>query len=131
MVLSDQLFDFLWAFRKGHGCHTTLLRLLEDQLWTRIVMWQLFWWIFRKLLIICHMTFFSVNYGLSSQSVRLLENNLTGRKQQIKLQGLVCSWQIWQKCVFQGSIMGLFNMVHCTTMLMTTPYHMQIKIIIT
>ena len=38
MVLSDQLVeffnnifhDFLCAFRKGHGCQTTLLRLLED-----------------------------------------------------------------------------------------------------
>jgi hypothetical protein len=38
MVLSDQLIDlfenifhtFLCAFRKGHGCQTTLLRLLED-----------------------------------------------------------------------------------------------------
>ena len=38
MVLSDQLTDlfenifhtFLCAFRKGHGCQTTLLRLLED-----------------------------------------------------------------------------------------------------
>jgi hypothetical protein len=38
VVLSDQLTDlfenifhtFLCAFRKGHGCQTTLLRLLED-----------------------------------------------------------------------------------------------------
>jgi hypothetical protein len=38
MVLSDQLVeflnnifhDFLCAFRKGHGCQTTLLRFLED-----------------------------------------------------------------------------------------------------
>jgi hypothetical protein len=27
----DNIFDiFLFAFRKGHGCQTTLLRLLED-----------------------------------------------------------------------------------------------------
>jgi hypothetical protein len=27
----DNIFDhFLCAFRKGHGCQTTLLRLLED-----------------------------------------------------------------------------------------------------
>jgi hypothetical protein len=46
-------------------------------------------------------------YGLSSQSVKLLENYLTGRKQQIKLQGVVSSWQILQKGVPQGSILKL------------------------
>ena len=35
-----------------------------------------------------------VAYGLSCQSVTLLENYLTGRKQQIKLQGVVSGWQI-------------------------------------
>jgi len=38
MVLSEQsveffnniFHDFLCAFRKGHGCQTTILRLLED-----------------------------------------------------------------------------------------------------
>ena len=63
---------------------------------------------------------------------------MRGRKEQIKLQGVVSGWQILQKDVPQGSIMGsllfnifykkifftLLNMVHCTTMLMTTPYHM-------
>ena len=45
-------------------------------------------------------------YGLSSQSVTLLEHYLTGRKQQIKHQGVVSSWQMLQKGVPQGSIMG-------------------------
>ena len=47
----------------------------------------------------------------SSQSVKLLENYLTGRKQQIKLQWVVSGWQILQKGVPHGSIMGplLFN----------------------
>jgi hypothetical protein len=50
-------------------------------------------------------------YGLSSQSIKLLENYLTGRKQQIKLQGVVSSWQILQKGVPHSSIMRplLFN----------------------
>jgi hypothetical protein len=41
----------------------------------------------------------------------ILKNYLTGRKQQIKLQGVVSGWQILQKGVPQGSIMGplLFN----------------------
>jgi hypothetical protein len=40
-----------------------------------------------------------VAYGLSSHSVKLLENYLTGRKQQIKFQGVVSGWQILQKGV--------------------------------
>jgi hypothetical protein len=47
-------------------------------------------------------------YGLSSQSVKLLENYLTGRKQHIKLQGVVSGWQILQKGVPQGSIGSFF-----------------------
>jgi hypothetical protein len=38
-------------------------------------------------------------YGLSSQSVKLLESYLTGRKQQFKIQGVVSGCQILQKGV--------------------------------
>jgi hypothetical protein len=50
-------------------------------------------------------------YGLSPNSVKLLQNYLTGRKQQIKLQGVLSSWADIQKGVSQGSIIGplLFN----------------------
>jgi hypothetical protein len=71
---------------------------------------------------------------LSSKSVELLRNYLTGRKQQIKLQGDLSSWADIQKGVPQGSILGpllfnfllttsfiLLNMVHCIIMLMITP----------
>ena len=43
-------------------------------------------------------------YELSSQSVNLLENYFTDRKHQIIL--VVSSWEISQKGVLQGSIMG-------------------------
>jgi hypothetical protein len=36
-------------------------------------------------------------YGLSPNSVKLLQNYLTGRKQQIKLQGVLSSWADIQK----------------------------------
>jgi hypothetical protein len=65
-------------------------------------------------------------YGLSPKSVELRRNYLTGRKQQIKLQGDLSSWADIQKGVPQGSILGpllfnfllttsfiLLNMVHC------------------
>jgi hypothetical protein len=45
-------------------------------------------------------------YGLSQKSVELLRNYLTGRKQQIKLQGDLSSWADIQKGVPQGSILG-------------------------
>ena len=45
-------------------------------------------------------------YGLSPKSVELLRNYLTGRKQQIKLQGDLSSWADIQKGVPQDSILG-------------------------
>ena len=147
MVLSDQLTDlfenifhtFLCAFRKGHGCQTTLLRLLED--WkTALDKNQYVAAILMDLskafdclphdILLCKLS----AYGLSPKSVELLRNYLTGRKQQIKLQGDLSSWADIQKGVPQGSILGplllkfllttsfiLLNMVHCIIMLMITP----------
>ena len=124
MVLSDQLTDlfenivhtFLCAFRKGHGCQTTLLRLLED--WkTALDKNQYVAAILMDLskafdclphdILLCKLS----AYGLSPKSVELLRNYLTGRKQQIKLQGDLSSWADIQKGVPQGCILGplLFN----------------------
>jgi hypothetical protein len=119
MVLSDQLTDlfenifhtFLCAFRKGHGCQTTLLRLLED--WkTALDKNQYVAAILMDLskafdclphdILLCKLS----AYGLSPKSVELLRNYLTGRKQQIKLQGDLSSWADIQKGVPQGSILG-------------------------
>ena len=147
MVLSDQLTDlfenifhtFLCAFRKGHGCQTTLLRLLED--WKTVLdKNQYVAAILMDLskafdclpndILFCKLS----AYGLSPKSVELLRNYLTGRKQQIKLQGDLSSWADIQKGVPQGSILDpcylnfllttsfiLLNMVHCIIMLTITP----------
>ena len=74
MVLSDQLVEFLIIFfmifyvlsesAMDVRPHYWDSLKIGNQLSTRIAMWQLFRWIFRKLLIVCHMTFFSVNWLL-------------------------------------------------------------------
>ena len=149
MVLSDQLTDlfenifhtFLCAFRKGHGCQTTLLRLLEDwktaldknQYVAAILMdlSKAFDYLPHDILL-CN-----CKLSASPKSVELLRNYLTGRKQQIKFQGDLSSWADIQKGVPQGSILVpcylkfllttsfiLLNMVHCIIMLTITPYLM-------
>ena len=91
MVLSDQLVeffinifhDFICAFRKGHGCQTTLLRLLEDwksaldkNCYVAAILMDLS----KAFDCLPHDILLSklTAYGLSSQSIKLLENYLTG-----------------------------------------------------
>ena len=104
------------CFRKGHACQTTLLRLLEDwksALDKNCYMAAVLMDLSKAFDCLPHNILLSTLavYGLSSQSVKLLESYLTGRKQQVKIQGVVSGWQILQKGVPQGSIMGhlLFN----------------------
>ena len=110
MVLSDQLTDlfenifhtFSCAFRKGHDCQTTLLRLLED--WkTALDKNQYVAAILMDLskafdclphdILLCKLS----AYGLSPKSVELRRNYLTGRKQLIKLQGDLSVGLIYKK----------------------------------
>ena len=123
-ILSNQLseyFDkifhnFLCAFRKGHGCQTTLLRLLEDwkaaldkSYYVAAILMDLskaFDCLPHDILL-CKLS----AYGLSESSVNLLKNYLSNRKQQIKIEGVVSEWANISKGVPQGSILGplLFN----------------------
>ena len=110
MVLSDQLTDlfenifytFLCAFRKGHGCQTTLLRLLED--WkTALDINPYVASILMDLskafdclphdILRCKLS----AYGLSPKSVELLRNYLTGRKQHSNFREISAVGLIYKK----------------------------------
>ena len=120
-MLETQLGNFfvhsyLCAFRRGHGCQTTLLKLLEDwrsaldnNQYIAAVLMDLS----KASDCLPHEILLDKlsAYGVSSHSVSLLKSYLSNRKQQIKINGILSSWADIQKEVPQGSILGpiLFN----------------------
>ena len=89
--------DFLCAFRKGHGCQTVLLRVLEDwrqaldnNLYTAAILMDLS----KAFDCLPHNILLEKlsAYGLSSNSVKLFSSYLSNRKQQIKIGNIVSSW---------------------------------------
>jgi retron-type reverse transcriptase len=123
-ILEQQLSDlfenifnpYLCAFRRGHGCQTALLTLLED------------WWnaldknqYAAAVLMDLSKAFDCLPhdilldklsaYGMSTDSVSLFESYLSNRKQQIKINSILSSWTDIQKGVLEESILGplLFN----------------------
>ena len=104
------------AFRRGHGCQTTLLRLLED--WRQALDKNLY---IAAVLMDLSKAFDCLPhdilldkllaYGVSPHSVPLLKSYLSKRKQQIKTNSVLSEWAAIHKGVPKGSILGplLFN----------------------
>jgi hypothetical protein len=120
-ILEQQLSDFfenifnpyLCAFRRDHGCQTTLLRLLED--WRNALVKNQY--VAAVLMDLSKASFQDIlldklsAYCMSTDSVSLLESYISNRKQQIKINSILSSWADIQKGVSQGSILKalLFN----------------------
>ena len=113
----ENIFDkYLCAFRKGQGCQTVLLRLLED--WRAVLdnneyVAAVLMDLSKAFDCLPHKILLSKlsAYGLSDEAVLLLKSYLSDRKQRIKLNNIVSSWSEIKKGVPQGSILGplLFN----------------------
>ena len=135
----DNIFSpFLAAFRRGFGCQTTLLRLVED--WKMALdqhkcVAAILMDLSKAFDCLPHGLLLAKleAYGLSGRAVELLGSYLRDRQQRIKLGPHTSNWADLIKGVPQGSILGplLFNVflndifilymtLHCTTMQMIT-----------
>ena len=107
-ILTKALIPFLEAFRKGFGCQSTLLRLLED--WRKALdnhecvaanlmdLSKAFDCLSHGLLIAKLRA-----YGQSEGAVKLLESYLADRTQKIRLGPHTSSWEK----LFKGAPKGL------------------------
>jgi hypothetical protein len=101
----ENIFNpYLCAFRRGHGCQKTLLRLLEDwrnsldkNQYVAAVLMDLS----KAFDCLPHDILLDklLAYGMSTDSVSLLESYLSNRKQQIKINSIMSSWTDIQKGV--------------------------------
>ena len=102
---------FLAAFKKGNGCQTTLLRLLED--WRNALDKHEY---VAAILMDLSKTFDCLPhnsmittlqaYGVSSDAVKLMDSYLSDRSQQIRMGSNTSGLETLTKGVPQGFILG-------------------------
>ena len=101
---------FLAAFRKGFGCQSTLLRLLED--WRKALDNQecvaaILMDLSKEFDCLTHGLLIAKlrAYGVSKEALGLLESYLTNRSQQVRRGQCTSSWENLFKGVPQSSIL--------------------------
>ena len=131
---------FLCAFRRGYGCQTTLLRLIEDwkealdkNMYVAAILMDLS----KAFDCLPHNILLSklAAYGLSSDSTKLLENYLTNRQQQVKIGDSLSSWSDIHKGVPQGfnfraTSFLMFSLMIYFTLLIKAPCTITLMIIL-
>jgi hypothetical protein len=92
--LDKHFHPLLSAFRPGFGCQTALLKIIDD--WKKALDDN-------KFIAAILMDF---SYGLSKNSLKLLQSYLENRKQRIKIGSYYSDWDQMCKGVPQRSILG-------------------------
>ena len=102
---------FLSAFRKGYGCQTSLLRLLED--WRRALekheyVSAVLMGLSKASDCLLHNLLLAKlqAYGVSPVAVKLIDSYLSDRSQKVRAGSYMSGWENLTKGVPQGSVLG-------------------------